>query len=492
MKPFSTKILRDISTAIGLYIQSQFILSQMNPSLLSSIINSVANSNQSTGQSGNPSSNSNPAPNVQQTQQPSFMFRGIWIPLIFSLKSGQTKSHYLEQLDKLEVPNVPDGYGLSTAYHCMIEMVRSIVLLVEGSTDRLDSNQANITTTGHQTPSAPGSAVRSSRTSSESSDITSEIHHKSMSAKNRDRIDQHNSLDPDVRSLHESLLNSSWCGLLASLSLLLESSTDEQITELILKYMEVMISLYGVYKISTARDAFTIALCRSSLPLGYHLPSLIYKLPVSGSECSTPTAAAESSGGDNMFSLQSIANSGSAAHSRSSSIDLSASSGVSFSGNSSLLSSNSMLLQQQMQTSTVNPTSYLSGSAPSESSELRQQVVAVGTALPSVNPNCNSNSASGTSGPVMLTAKNLQCMRSVLTVAHFHGTVLDDSWHHILTTLQHLVWILGLKPSTGGSLKAGLSESGSSATSQSLITTAAMSDLPVLSAMLSRLFSSSQ
>lgn len=54
--------------------------------------------------------------------------------------------------------------------------------------------------------------------------------------------------------------------------------------------------------------------------------------------------------------------------------------------------------------------------------------------------------------------------------------------------LQHLVWILGLKPSTGGSLKAGRSTTDTNA----VITTAVMADLPVLSSMLSRLFESSK
>ncbi len=53
---------------------------------------------------------------------------------------------------------------------------------------------------------------------------------------------------------------------------------------------------------------------------------------------------------------------------------------------------------------------------------------------------------------------------------------------------QHLVWILGLKPSTGGSLKAGRSTTDTNA----VITTAVMADLPVLSTMLSRLFESSK
>lgn len=88
----------------------------------------------------------------------------------------------------------------------------------------------------------------------------------------------------------------------------------------------------------------------------------------------------------------------------------------------------------------------------------------------------------------MLTAKNLQCMRALLSLAHCHGSILGGAWHLVLTTLQHLVWILGLKPSTGGSLKAGRT----TADPNAVLTNAVMADLPVLSAMLSRLFESSQ
>ena len=42
----------------------------------------------------------------------------------------------------------------------------------------------------------------------------------------------------------------------------------------------------------------------------------------------------------------------------------------------------------------------------------------------------------------MLTAKNL-------SIAHCHGDLLGPAWHIVLTTLQHLVWILSLKPSAG-------------------------------------------
>lgn len=88
----------------------------------------------------------------------------------------------------------------------------------------------------------------------------------------------------------------------------------------------------------------------------------------------------------------------------------------------------------------------------------------------------------------MLTSKNLQAMRALLSLAHCHGGILGSSWHLVLTTLQHLVWILGLKPSTGGSLKAARETTQPNVG----ITTSVMADLPVLSTMLSRLFESSQ
>ena len=119
-----------------------------------------------------------------------------------------------------------------------------------------------------------------------------------------------------------------------------------------------------------------------------------------------------------------------------------------------------------------------------EPSDYRHQVVAVGTPLPTA-----SLPPSAQQGPVMLTAKNLQCMRAILGIAHCHGDLLGPAWHMVLTTLQHLVWILGLKPSAGqgGQLRVAKSSSETSA----VLTTAVMADLPVLANMLSNLFESS-
>ena len=52
----------------------------------------------------------------------------------------------------------------------------------------------------------------------------------------------------------------------------------------------------------------------------------------------------------------------------------------------------------------------------------------LGTPLPTA-----SLPASAHQGPVMLTAKNLQCMRAILSVAHCYGNLLGSSWHIILT-----------------------------------------------------------
>ncbi|KAJ3596929.1 hypothetical protein NHX12_003329 [Muraenolepis orangiensis] len=113
----------------------------------------------------------------------------------------------------------------------------------------------------------------------------------------------------------------------------------------------------------------------------------------------------------------------------------------------------------------------------SPSSESHQQVVAVGQPL-TAQPQ----------GTVVLTAKNIQCMRTLLNLAHCHGAVLGTSWQLVLATLQHLVWILGLKPGLGGALKPGRAVEGPS----TVLTTAVMTDLPIISNVLSRLFESSQ
>lgn len=74
--------------------------------------------------------------------------------------------------------------------------------------------------------------------------------------------------------LNEELINSSWCGVLAALSLLLDASTDETATESILKSIQGYASLCGKLTLNISRDAFITSLCKSSLPPHYMLTVL--------------------------------------------------------------------------------------------------------------------------------------------------------------------------------------------------------------------------
>ena len=86
-------------------------------------------------------------------------------------------------------------------------------------------------------------------------------------------------------------------------------------------------------------------------------------------------------------------------------------------------------------------------------------------------------------------AMNLQGTHAIPGTAHYNGDLLGPPRHMVLTTLQHLVWIPGLKTSAGqgGQLRVAKSSSETSA----VLTTAVMVDLPVLANMLSNLFESS-
>lgn len=128
-------------------------------------------------------------------------------------------------LDKIEPPIIPDGYGISIAYACLLEIIRSL--------------QITISPQPIQNDSTPPS---------------------NLTKQNRD--------------LQCQLINSSWCGLLAALSPLVEASTDEAVTENILKAIQTYASLCGLLDLQTPRDAFITSICKSSLPPHYALTVL--------------------------------------------------------------------------------------------------------------------------------------------------------------------------------------------------------------------------
>uniref|UniRef100_S4RGZ0 Protein MON2 homolog n=1 Tax=Petromyzon marinus TaxID=7757 RepID=S4RGZ0_PETMA len=381
MKEHSTKVFRDIINALGSFIQSLFINSTSGGASSGSVGPPTAQTVGSTaGTQGGAAAAGGPMGGV--TPQPAFEYRGVWIPILSVAVQGTTRSIYLEMLDKVEAPSIPDGYSMSVAFSCLLDLVRGVTSMIEAE---MEDEKAGKAVAG----AAKGDTIKSST--------------MSTSSANEGRHVVAN------RAVWEEMVNASWCGLLAALSLLLDASTDETATENILKAETAMAALSGKLHLKTPRDAFITAVCKASLPPHYALTGLN----------TTVTATVSKA-----YSIQ---------------------------GQSVLA---------------ISPTS-----------ESHQQVVAMGQPL-----------SMQVQGTVVLTSKNMQSMRTLLNVAHCHGAVLGSAWQLVLSTLQHLVWILGLKPAAGGALKPGRTSEGPS----TVLTTAVMADLPVISNMLSRLFESSQ
>ncbi|KAG3291472.1 hypothetical protein H1C71_012880 [Ictidomys tridecemlineatus] len=381
MKQHSTKVFRDIVNALGSFIQSLFLV----PPTGNPATTNQAGNNNSGGPVSAPANSGMVGIGGGVTLLPAFEYRGTWIPILTVTVQGSAKATYLEMLDKVEPPTIPEGYAMSVAFHCLLDLVRGITSMIEGELGEVETEYQS------------------------TSEVASSPMHSSEQQDLQSTSDQ---MDKEIvsRAVWEEMVNACWCGLLAALSLLLDASTDEAATENILKAELTMAALCGRLGLVTSRDAFITAICKGSLPPHYALTVL-----------NTTTAATLS---NKSYSIQ---------------------------GQSVMM---------------ISP-----------SSESHQQVVAVGQPL-AVQPQ----------GTVMLTSKNIQCMRTLLNLAHCHGAVLGTSWQLVLATLQHLVWILGLKPSSGGALKPGRAVEGPS----TVLTTAVMTDLPVISNILSRLFESSQ
>uniref|UniRef100_A0A673WMR4 Protein MON2 homolog n=1 Tax=Salmo trutta TaxID=8032 RepID=A0A673WMR4_SALTR len=322
MKQHSTKVFRDIVNALGSFIQSLFIVPNTgNPAATNAPAGFGASSILTAAAQGGPGAGGQGG---SLTTQAAFEYRGTWIPLMTVSVQGSAKATYLEMLDKVEPPSIPEGYAMSVAFSALLDLVRGITSMIERE---LAKEEEEVAVRREANP------------------------------------DQNAQAEP-AHLVWEEMVSACWCGLLAALSLLLDASTDETATESILKAELTMASLCGRLGLVTPRDAFITAICKASLPPHYAL---------------------------------------------------------------TVLSSN-------------------------------------------------------------LTAKNIQCMRTLLNLAHCHGAVLGTSWQLVLATLQHLVWILGLKPGVGGALKPGRAVEGPS----TVLTTAVMTDLPFISNILSRLFESSQ
>lgn len=181
------------------------------------------------------------------TLLPAFEYRGAWIPILTITVQGSAKATYLEMLDKVEPPTIPEGYAMSVAFHCLLDLVRGITTMIEGELGEVETECPTVT---------EGASSQSSERRDEQSAS--------------DQMDQ----ETVSRAVWEEMVSACWCGLLAALSLLLDASTDEAATENILKAELTMAALCGRLGLVTSRDAFITAICKGSLPPHYALTVL--------------------------------------------------------------------------------------------------------------------------------------------------------------------------------------------------------------------------
>ncbi|KAG9335216.1 hypothetical protein JZ751_005571, partial [Albula glossodonta] len=123
MKPHSTKVFRDIVNALGSFVQSLFIVPSLEAFLLH--VKCRGTHPGGSGSGGQAASQSGPGAagaGGGLTTQAAFEYRGTWIPLMTVSVQGSAKATYLEMLDKVEPPSIPEGYAMSVAFSALLDL----------------------------------------------------------------------------------------------------------------------------------------------------------------------------------------------------------------------------------------------------------------------------------------------------------------------------------------------------------------------------------
>lgn len=76
--------------------------------------------------------------------------------------------------------------------------------------------------------------------------------------------------------------------------------------------------------------------------------------------------------------------------------------------------------------------------------------------------------------------KNLQVARILIACAQQNGQQLTGCWDMVLTTFQHLVWILNMKPISATNFRTGNDSSAQTNSGNIISTTILSSELPDL------------
>lgn len=55
-------------------------------------------------------------------------------------------------LDKVEPPTIPEGYAMSVAFHCLLDLVRGITSMIEGELGEVETECQTTTTEAVSSP----------------------------------------------------------------------------------------------------------------------------------------------------------------------------------------------------------------------------------------------------------------------------------------------------------------------------------------------------
>ena len=241
----ATNIFRDMVNSLGAYVQNMFI--PLHPGSGAAEAGQGQASSRGQQQPGDGAGAGSGAglpagAGPGGSAQPGFYYRGVYQPLVLSWLGGVAKCQYLDMTDRMEPPSMVEGYGVSLAYGCLLDLVRSVSLVIdEEPAEAADTEES----------SCPLATVRT------------------------------------------QLLSSSWCGLLSAMALLLDAATEDTTAENILKSICVFSSLAARLELAQLRDSYITAVCKASLPPHYTL-SVLKATP--STQLVSPGQAAEAEG----------------------------------------------------------------------------------------------------------------------------------------------------------------------------------------------------
>ena len=163
------------------------------------------------------------------------------VPQYVTYTQGQAKAVYVENWEKFDCPLIPDSYGIVVAYACMLELVRAVQSIVEG--------------TGMRGDIIAGTQLKTPVQLRPVENLTDNERHECV-----------------------EVVNCTWSSVLVTFTVLYDVCYDDTTCELLLRGIQTYVSLCGMLGMNVQRDAFVTCLCKMALPPQYNIHLLSKQL----------------------------------------------------------------------------------------------------------------------------------------------------------------------------------------------------------------------